>query len=1051
MRKVLYGNVIAGNFASERELVQSEILGIEKVNSVLHAITLRSRIKLKPFDEDTNSRELVNSFSSLQGEDNESIYDFEVIGSYHIVILLSVFEHETFRINSDLASLSIYPDREITKKILGFGYNDPIRFLTDDFLQNRSLIISLSKTKRLSIYGQKYRGDLIQERPGIFRIFNLVYNSRKGDIGSVRQVFGKIDFITLEASLSKDSQALDIENIDTDLIFTVWDLYTDFLEEEFDKEIMDRGFFVYESVSFLSEDRIRLTFNLPNPNRASLFNGGMDDEYEVVVFEREDQFKDIKRVEDILDNPQHIKSRTNIGRIERVFENSIVFQSSRKIGQVNPKGCVLLSSQGQKIERNRRKKTIEKMKQSSKPTLRTMRSLIGNSRFSDTQLGTSYAPITSRTLFTMFGDINFEINENFREAINIAVNTPDFALIQGPPGTGKTTLIKGIVGRLSEIYKNVRILVSSEQHEALYNVVEKLSDNNQIPPYIISKQRNSDSKRTEKLFIDNVIDFQNGLLDLTHSLKESNDSNNNSKKSLIGLSNHFLSIRVNNYDPEKIKNSINEIKRILIDLGIFHEYRDILDKVYDCIMSLETNFQFEQSPELMIMRRRIDNQRLTLTQFTDDGPTQLRMLQDSLRIGNRFDLLIDPELEKLLLSRDDTIIEAKIPEFCQYVTRIKEQITLSTNSESYFRSELKKAIQFLELNIAHTLSKRPQTFSDVMDEFELISGDLSNCMNTVRKYSKIIASTCAQAKSYKKIANTTEEFDYVIIDEAARANPVDIMIPMLFASKVILVGDQAQLPQFVDNTKVDRFNKLKEDDYTKYLTKSLFSMLYDEAEKTWKDGRISFKRHVQIEEQHRMHPVIGEFISKSFYDSKVSHGSRTIENINDYNIFEGKNIAWVDLSNLEEHEKKEESYYRLAEVKTTLDVLKEIFQKNPNRTMRIGVISYYKRQVKLLKDAISDELADYMQDQIDCNTVDSFQGKEFDIVLLSTVRSNTFTTAEASIGFIHHSRNRVNVSLSRARKLLVVIGDASTFTRNPIFRNFISYVKETGYYESKSR
>ena len=66
--------------------------------------------------------------------------------------------------------------------------------------------------------------------------------------------------------------------------------------------------------------------------------------------------------------------------------------------------------------------------------------------------------------------------------MSIALNTPDIALIQGPPGTGKTTLIKGVITRLNMMNKNYRILVSSEQHEALFNVVDKLSQNKFIPP-----------------------------------------------------------------------------------------------------------------------------------------------------------------------------------------------------------------------------------------------------------------------------------------------------------------------------------------------------------------------------------------------------------------------------------------------------------------------------------------------------------------------------------------------------------------------------------------
>lgn len=92
----------------------------------------------------------------------------------------------------------------------------------------------------------------------------------------------------------------------------------------------------------------------------------------------------------------------------------------------------------------------------------------------------------------MFGNPNVKLKETYREAMSIALNTPDIALIQGPPGTGKTTLIKGLITRINRMNKNYKILVSSEQHEALFNVVDKLSENKFIPPFVSSKKYNSD-------------------------------------------------------------------------------------------------------------------------------------------------------------------------------------------------------------------------------------------------------------------------------------------------------------------------------------------------------------------------------------------------------------------------------------------------------------------------------------------------------------------------------------------------------------------------------
>ena len=82
-----------------------------------------------------------------------------------------------------------------------------------------------------------------------------------------------------------------------------------------------------------------------------------------------------------------------------------------------------------------------------------------------------------------------------------------------------------------------------------------------------------------------------------------------------------------------------------------------------------------------------------------------------------------------------------------------------------------------------------------------------------------------------------------------------------------------------------------------------------------------------------------------------------------------------------------------------------------------------------------------------CNTVDSYQGKEFDIVIISGVRCNNCVTPAKSLGFIHYSPSRINVSLSRAKKLLIVVADADTYRKNEYFQKFIYYVKKEGFYE----
>jgi superfamily I DNA and/or RNA helicase len=230
------------------------------------------------------------------------------------------------------------------------------------------------------------------------------------------------------------------------------------------------------------------------------------------------------------------------------------------------------------------------------------------------------------------------------------------------------------------------------------------------------------------------------------------------------------------------------------------------------------------------------------------------------------------------------------------------------------------------------------------------------------------------------------------------------------------------------------------------LEKSLFGLIYERVEKSWSEKKIAFKRHIRIIEQHRMHPVIGDFISKTFYNSAITNGTKTKDNVNTYSIFDGKNIVWLDVPITAGLEEGKPSYYRMPEVEKVVNVLKEIFLNLNDQKPKTGVISFYKKQVEIISNKIKETFPQNITGLIECNTVDSFQGKEFDIVVLTTVRSNTAQTAGESLGFIHYSRSRINVALSRAKRLLIVVGDANTFSKNDIFFDYIKYVKGAGYY-----
>ena len=104
--------------------------------------------------------------------------------------------------------------------------------------------------------------------------------------------------------------------------------------------------------------------------------------------------------------------------------------------------------------------------------------------------------------------------------------------------------------------------------------------------------------------------------------------------------------------------------------------------------------------------------------------------------------------------------------------------------------DCRDVVEKLSLEIYKLSSTGPKDFYDIIESLSYRLNDIDSAAEIVKEYTSVIGSTCAQAdRSIGMVDLTNDRYDYVIIDEAARANPLDIMIPMMLGTKVILIGD----------------------------------------------------------------------------------------------------------------------------------------------------------------------------------------------------------------------------------------------------------------------
>lgn len=301
------------------------------------------------------------------------------------------------------------------------------------------------------------------------------------------------------------------------------------------------------------------------------------------------------------------------------------------------------------------------------------------------------------------------------------------------------------------------------------------------------------------------------------------------------------------------------------------------------------------------------------------------------------------------------------------------------------------------------------------------------------KNSAIVAGTCTGFVSNNSISNMV--FDYLIIDEAAKATFPELIISIVKAKKIILVGDHKQLPPVLDENLIKRsrkkFNDSNIDADTLYS--GIFLKLFN---------HLNDKNKQILKTQYRMHPVIGTMISDLFYSKEISNGVEEEDRIHNIKEYEGFAIVWINTSNCPNKGENEVSktFRNELEANIVREQLK-LINKNSHDDIEVGVITPYSAQKNFIKNEVMNINTNNIKGAVPINSVDAFQGGQKDVIIYSTVRSNT----KNKIGFLK-SEERLNVAFSRAKKLLIIIGDKEFLSRRNIkynrFPEIIDYIEK---------
>lgn len=257
-------------------------------------------------------------------------------------------------------------------------------------------------------------------------------------------------------------------------------------------------------------------------------------------------------------------------------------------------------------------------------------------------------------------------------------------------------------------------------------------------------------------------------------------------------------------------------------------------------------------------------------------------------------------------------------------------------------------------------------------------------------------------------------FPTVLIDEASQTTEPEVLIPIVHgAQRVIMVGDQCQLQPVVISLQCKA---------CKY-DRSLFERLIELGMKTQ-----------LLSVQYRMHPVLSEFSNSTFYDNKLVDGitERNRPILSKFPFPDKKRpLVFWHVVGKESLGSKGGSYQNFVEAMTVIEVIRSLVEcKCPQN--RIGVITSYTGQRLLLMNL----LVQHGLKDVECSSVNMFQGREMDYIVYSCVRSNT----RKEVGFLKDPK-RLNVALTRARYGMVVVGNASLLCNEQLWSTYVNYHK----------
>ena len=642
----------------------------------------------------------------------------------------------------------------------------------------------------------------------------------------------------------------------------------------------------------------------------------------------------------------------------------------------------------------------------------------------------------------------YKLNEKQKSAITKAINTDSVFYLQGPPGTGKTQTICAIGEWITK--NNMNLVMTSSTHEAINNFFDRFSDFNSKNPNIVAfKYRNMKADENEKKKADKEHDESSIYTKFKMRMKNFVCSNDVDDliNNLETKYNDFLEL-----PKDQSQYVVNFFNKKVLPLPL-------VKTIFNNWENEEFKKQFRVEEEEEDLKSPISY----LTEFT-------------LQMENKINSSIDKDSNKDLLLKFQDLIDSHISAYIK--------LNKSIDGFEFNKNYLNFLNKFINKNKSNKGNKLESLISSINKQYnDKNINDIyeSDFLNYIMK-NRLINIIGVTATSENKIKLNGKEIflyneypiDYMIIDEISKCSTPEILSKAILSKKVLFVGDYLQLPpssnlsndKIIKYLKENNWKELNDSEAIKKEIEELFKISFFKIQvNKIKENKFNKNKSYEfLNESHRFGKKIMDIVNIIYPNDemlKLPKEYSKPEKIN-LKIKNNNYDSEVVLVNLlkptekfcESHEfnikvtkdgfdqsgnklfkmkiKITDGSYNQFSAYTISNIVKKLIEQNLhylNKDRRIGIITLTRNQKNLIREYINkNNFFKQYKHLIKIDTIDNFQGREEDIVIVDFIRGKNkienckeTNTKKRNISFLRE-KERINVALSRARQKLIMVG-----------------------------